>query len=627
MRPTLRSAAQFKLIRLAALVAPALAASLLAPAITQAAPSFKQCKRQGHKAFRCATLRVPLARTSKGDSKRKIGLHVELAKGKRRGVLLALAGGPGQAATDFAPQLQQELGPALRRYQLLTLDQRGTGRSGALRCPNLDVDQSPAGVRKCARKIGARRRFYTTRDSALDIEALRHALGAKRLFIYGVSYGTFVATQYGRRFPRRVERLLLDSNMAPTGWDALMRPSFTSAPRVLRELCSGPCRTGIAKNIVGANRRLVSRMKNKPLSGTAFTSTGQAHQEELEDQALFNILFQGDFFPLLRSLYPGAVVAALQGDGAPFLRIAAINAGDENEPPEPVSADGDLSGALNITTNCGDTRLPFGSTRSVKKRIAALRRLGRSYKASSFDPFTPGIAVENGLGASCLGWPDTSVPGAISRRRLPDVPALLVNGAADLRTPLSSARRTLSQLPRGELVSVANTGHSVVAHPCVRVAMKRWIKGRRAGSPCRSAESAPVLPLPPTSLSQLNPATNVPGDAGRTVAAALATITDTEAIASGLEFSSKPLRAGGLRGGSFSAEISEVGLMLNLRGLVYVPGVVATGTIMMTNAGCSGSLEIGGALSGSLAFGLDDRVTGQVGGTAVEYRGDGSACT
>ena len=47
-----------------------------------------------------------------------------------RGVLVALAGGPGQGATEFIDDFAGILAEGLVDRQLIVLDQRGTGRSG-----------------------------------------------------------------------------------------------------------------------------------------------------------------------------------------------------------------------------------------------------------------------------------------------------------------------------------------------------------------------------------------------------------------------------------------------------------------------------------------------------------------
>ena len=85
---------------------------------------------------------------------------------------------------------------AAPRYRVVAFDQRGTGptalRCGALDGAAADGDLALAAAR-CAEQIGPRRAHFTTADSVADLEDLRVALGAPRLTLVGVSYGTLVA--------------------------------------------------------------------------------------------------------------------------------------------------------------------------------------------------------------------------------------------------------------------------------------------------------------------------------------------------------------------------------------------------------------------------------------------------
>src|SRR5215217_8435494 len=75
----------------------------------------------------------------------------------------------------------------------------GTGASGLLRCPALERDprlRSTVAAEKCARRLGPRRAFYTTPDSVADMEAIRNAVGARKLTLFGISYGTELALAY-----------------------------------------------------------------------------------------------------------------------------------------------------------------------------------------------------------------------------------------------------------------------------------------------------------------------------------------------------------------------------------------------------------------------------------------------
>ena len=149
---------------------------LLVAAAPTATAASKTCP--GQTDFGCSTLSVPLDHT--GAAPGTIGLHYAIQRKGPKPVLIALSGGPGQSAVSSASSFAVSLQPMLRRYRLAVLDQRGTGESGALVCPSvqklLSLDPfKPTALEACANRVGARRAFYSTTDTVLDIEALRQA--------------------------------------------------------------------------------------------------------------------------------------------------------------------------------------------------------------------------------------------------------------------------------------------------------------------------------------------------------------------------------------------------------------------------------------------------------------------
>src|SRR5207253_9702118 len=161
----------------------------------------------------------PLDRS--GGTPGTVSLYVERLgpAGTPRGVMFLIAGGPGQAsagAFDLASNAGQwrDQYPG---YTLIAFDPRGTGRSGLLRCPELQSDpfaepkREQALVAKCATEIGPSRAFYSSRDHVDDIDAVRRALGVDKIALWGVSYGTQLSVAYALTYPSHVERLLLDS--------------------------------------------------------------------------------------------------------------------------------------------------------------------------------------------------------------------------------------------------------------------------------------------------------------------------------------------------------------------------------------------------------------------------------
>jgi pimeloyl-ACP methyl ester carboxylesterase len=135
--------------------------------------------------FTCESLSVPLDHAGGSSRGLRLQVGVQNAAEAPRGVLLFLAGGPGQPGVPLIPRIRSRVGDALDGYRLVMIDQRGTG-AGALRCPSLqttagasDLVVPPVGqVAACAREVGPSRRFFTTAETVGDIEALRRALGA-----------------------------------------------------------------------------------------------------------------------------------------------------------------------------------------------------------------------------------------------------------------------------------------------------------------------------------------------------------------------------------------------------------------------------------------------------------------
>ena len=194
--------------------------------------------------FACGHLPVPLDPSAASPGTITLALRRHRAPvGDARDAVVALAGGPGQAALPFAEQFASMLGPIIATRDLIVFDQRGTGLSNPLSCrgvmPSSGGGREGAAVAACAAKIGSVRTFFTTAQSAADIEAIRQAGGYEKLVLYGTSYGTKVAERYAQSYPTPVEALVLDSVVPSNGPDPLDRSTFAAVPRILRQLCAG----------------------------------------------------------------------------------------------------------------------------------------------------------------------------------------------------------------------------------------------------------------------------------------------------------------------------------------------------------------------------------------------------
>ena len=159
--------------------------------------------------------------------------------------MMYLSGGPGGAGVSEMLGVVAGLGDLEQRYRLIGYDQRGTGRSGLLRCPRLERDphlRDTGAGEDCANRLGVARRHYTTPDSVADMEAIRVELGAEKLTLFGISYGTELAIAYARAYPDRVERLILDSVVDADDPDPFFTVGFRAMGPTLRSLCPDRCR-------------------------------------------------------------------------------------------------------------------------------------------------------------------------------------------------------------------------------------------------------------------------------------------------------------------------------------------------------------------------------------------------
>ena len=129
----------------------------------------------------------------------------------------------------------------------MLVDQRGTGGSNALNCPE-DERSYRAGCRirrrPAARPAGnAGPHTHDGRLHHLDRRtrsgAVRAALGYQSINLYGVSYGTRVAQQYLRRYPQNVRAVILDGVVPPQMPSAPMALDAQSALQRLFARCTG----------------------------------------------------------------------------------------------------------------------------------------------------------------------------------------------------------------------------------------------------------------------------------------------------------------------------------------------------------------------------------------------------
>ena len=584
-----------------------------APALGQTAPlAFGTCQKSqvttSVPGLQCATLQVPLDRANPSAGTVALAVQRVPASGPRVGVIVLLAGGPGQAAI---PPFESEIAPlsrpaVLRGFELVAFDQRGTGQSGELRCePSLAASAKEDFTEACGNSLGPSRADYTSQASVEDLDAVREALGGGPLSLLAVSYGGRVAGMYAHEHPGDVARMVLDSPSPIAGDDPLRTQSLRALPRVLNEgICgAGACRS-FTTNAYADLARLAARLRGGPLHTRIYDGHGRLSRTTITERDLLRLADRLDLPGGLRMLAPAAISAAADGDAAPLARLTQ----------EPRSTElGGVSVGLFLATYCDENPLPWPTSSDPASRRTIMKSFLASVPPSSVAPFALDTVARSSPLSLCASWPATppapAAPGGISA-----TPTLILSGADDLRTPFEQSLAIAVGYSHVQLLRIPATGHSTVSTDlsgCARTAMIGFLTSGQAPSACPLHTEPTALPLPPASLAQVRPARSASRLAGRVGAAVAITLEDI----AGQPGSS----GGGLRGGSWVVRQDARAETLVLSGAVDVPGVRVSGTITATHSSVRGRLTINGRLRGTLRL-AGQTLSGRIGGAAVRAR-------
>jgi pimeloyl-ACP methyl ester carboxylesterase len=463
----------------------------------------------------CSTVVVPLDRSAVVPG--TIALHVEElppASGPATGAIFLIAGGPGQgSARTF--DLGDPSSAAFFRflfpgYTLVAYDDRGTGDSGLLNCPALQISTSPTGqdllVSACAASIGSGVAEYGTADHAADLDAVRVSLGLQKVGLFGVSYGTKLALAYAYAYPSDVSMLVLDSVLPTDLPDPFSANVARAMPATLSAFCAGDVCKAATPDFSGDVVALANRLAAKPVIGRVLLSSGRTTTDKLDGAGLLSVVVDSDLNPGLAAELPAAVHAARLGNDAPLLRLHLIDQGQSVTPAA------DLSAGLYAATDCRDGPFPWTADTPPSQRPALISQALAALPPGSFGPFGA-WASQLGNAVFCETWPSPAGGVNLASGPLPNVPVLALSGGYDMRTPTEGAQSVVAQFPQGKLVVVPGVGHSVVtADPsgCAAIAVHDWVLDSSKSDTCQRPPFivAPIgaYPKSPPAGKRLGPA-------------------------------------------------------------------------------------------------------------------------
>lgn len=444
------------------------------------------CRLEGlPEEVRCGTLRVPEDRRSPGG--RQIDLFVAvipaLSATPARDPLFVLAGGPGQAASGFAPWAASVFRKVRRERDLVLLDQRGTGRSHSLDCERRNSRSlapiTPAEVRTCLAALDADPRLYAHDSAVVDLDAVREALGYEQVNLWGGSYGTRAALVYLRQHPSRVRAAVLDG-AAPF---SVRFPLYTAregqrALDLLFEDCErdAECRTAYP-DLRRTTAEVLQDLERQPARvSVRDPRTGAVREETISRDDLAASLRGFLYVPSHASLVPWILERAAAQDFEPFL-------------------------ALHQTVNgwSFDT-MSLGMTLSVLCSEDVPRIEQAEISPSTQATFLGTSEIERWQ-RLCTEWPRASLPAGFFDPVRSDVPVLVFSGGIDPATPPRWGDEVTALFPRGRHAVVRSAGHNVSPWGCAPALMAEFFRRGTAealDTTCLDRIRRPpfVLPLP-----------------------------------------------------------------------------------------------------------------------------------
>ncbi|MDQ0992929.1 alpha/beta hydrolase [Streptomyces sp. V3I7] len=435
--------------------------------------------------WQCATMKTPLDWSKPHGATIGIALIRAKASGdpdRRIGSLIFNFGGPGGSGVSTLPAFGQDYTKLRTRYDLVSFDPRGVGRSAPVECEDnaqldefFQQDAMPDDNTEVRQLVDRTEKFngaceknspkilphVRTTDTARDMDLMRQVLGDRKLHYFGISYGTELGGVYAHLFPKHVGRAVFDAVVDPTqnpeqGSLGQAR-GFQLALDNFAEDCTSQvtdCPIGdTAQDVKDRIAKLLKDLEKKPIPGV--------FPRELTQTAATNgiaqSLYSKDFWEYLTE----GLQEAYEGNGK-ILMLLSDSMNGRNE-------DGEYSNitAANVAINCADEK-PRYTTNDVEQKLPQFRAASPLF----------GDYLAWGL-VSCTDW---AVPGAADH---PDVsapgsaPILVVGNTGDPATPYEGARRMVEALGKGVGVELTYKGQGHGAYDsknkCVQGAVDGYL--------------------------------------------------------------------------------------------------------------------------------------------------------
>ncbi|WP_075187631.1 alpha/beta hydrolase [Teredinibacter haidensis] len=417
----------------------------------------------------CGSLQVP---ENYSDPQ---GRHIKLfvarikATGKKAHVdaFVPIAGGPGAAASESYLFQGQGFDKILQQRDIYIIDQRGTGKSHRLNCPNMpeqawamgsDGDVTETLVpfyRECLEQLAADPSQYTTSVAVRDYENIRQALGLEQWNIYGASYGSRVAQHYLRRHEQSLRTVILDAVVHP---QLSLGPNIVlESERALRQMTercehADECKQHFPGLREGVDK-LLEQLKGKPKDITLDSiSTGERESFQLTHGHLIAFIRFSLYSQDSVALVPLILREAYANNNfIPLARNAQLFTQQMGSM---------ISLGMHSSVICSEDQ-PYLREEDIDREQIAATYIGDGEVELFYE--------------LCKTWPSGPVDEEFKKPVKSEKPVLLLSGSADPITPPAFADLASEHLSNSLHIVAQGLGHGLASKGCIPTLMAKFV--------------------------------------------------------------------------------------------------------------------------------------------------------
>jgi pimeloyl-ACP methyl ester carboxylesterase len=395
---------------------------------------------------------------------------------KPKSPIVYLAGGPGGSGIGAARGARFPMFMALREVaDVIALDQRGVGQSKPnLNCLNLldlplekavsesdyvqNIQEKSKACHKYWTEQGVDLTGYNTIENADDIEDLRKALGATKINLVGISYGTHLSLTILKRHGKNIESAVL---VGVEGLDHTYKlPSNIQLQleAIAREIKADAELSAKVPDFIGLIKSVFEKVeKNPPTVEFTAPQTQQKAKVTITkfDLQVLTSSVMGDTTSI--SQLP-ALFYAMEKDNFSF--IAPQVAGFRRR---------GIGGAMTFMMDCASGISKARFQRIEKEKTKTLL----------------GAMIDFPFPKVCEAWNQKDLGDSFRAPFKSKVPTLFISGTLDGRTPVSNAEETRKRFSKSQHLIIERAGHSddlFVSSPEIVKTMIAFLKGDKINS-------------------------------------------------------------------------------------------------------------------------------------------------